>query len=89
MEPFQNDHQREMHYSHVVEMNRLDKDVVEVEMEASSGSMIKLVLIFGSSRHHVNCLLKIRVGCRDGSFGRRSCRKRETVRDQESWDGSD
>ncbi|KAJ0017007.1 hypothetical protein Pint_10578 [Pistacia integerrima] len=34
MEPFQNDHQREMHYSHVVEMNRLDKDVVEAEMEA-------------------------------------------------------
>ncbi|KAJ0025747.1 hypothetical protein Pint_07073 [Pistacia integerrima] len=37
MEPFQNDHQREMHYSHVLEMNRLDvvdKDVVEAEMEA-------------------------------------------------------
>ncbi|KAJ0049270.1 hypothetical protein Pint_14971 [Pistacia integerrima] len=37
MEPFQNNHQREMHYSHVLEMNRLDvvdKDVVEAEMEA-------------------------------------------------------
>ncbi|KAJ0085137.1 hypothetical protein Patl1_07187 [Pistacia atlantica] len=37
MEPFQNDHQREMDYSHVLEMNRLDvvdKDVVEAEMEA-------------------------------------------------------
>ncbi|KAJ0093301.1 hypothetical protein Patl1_26182 [Pistacia atlantica] len=37
MEPFQNDHQGEMDYSHVLEMNRLDvvdKDVVEAEMEA-------------------------------------------------------
>ncbi|KAJ0026014.1 hypothetical protein Pint_07028 [Pistacia integerrima] len=37
MEPFQNDHQREMDYSHVLEMNGLDvvdKDVVEAEMEA-------------------------------------------------------
>lgn len=38
MEPFQNDLQKEIHYSHVLEMNRIDvvdSDVVEAEMEAA------------------------------------------------------